>query len=153
MPLRWAVLGPGPFEVWAPRVVELKRLVAHYLAVLRTHRLIIAARALAGMSQSELAAAAGIALSVLQAIEQGRSDPKLKTVLALLDVLKARGVELLVEEGRIACGVYVAIGSEADLAGSIRPVAPAHEPKPEATIARASAPHARKKAKPGTGST
>lgn len=46
---------------------------------------------------TEHAAAAGIAVSVLQAIEQGRSDPKLSTVLALADALKTRGVELMPE--------------------------------------------------------
>ena len=87
------------------------------------------------MSQGELAEAAGIALSVVQAIEQGRSDPKLRTVLALLDVLKAQGVELLVETDRVACGVYVVVGSNADRAASIRPAVAGREPppKPEAS--------------------
>ena len=121
--------------------------------MLRTHRLIIAARVLAGMTQGDLATAAGIALSVLQAIEQGRSDPKLKTVLALLDVLKAKGVELLVEEGRIACGVFVAAGSEADHVGSIRPVAAIRKPDPHPNDTLASVPSASKMVKPEIGPT
>lgn len=89
--------------------------------MLRSHRLLIAARALAGLSQSELASEAGVALSVLQAFEQNRSDPKLSTILALLDVLKSKGVELLPETGQVAFGLFVTIGSQADLTGSIRP--------------------------------
>ena len=91
--------------------------------MLRSHRLFIAARALAGLSQSQLAAEAGVALSVLQAVEQGRSDPKLTTVLALLDVLKSKGIELLPDSDRVAFGLFVIVGSEADLTGSIRPKA------------------------------
>lgn len=75
------------------------------------------------MSQSELASAAGVALSVLQAFEQNRSDPKLSTILALLDVLKSKGIELLPETGQVAWGLFVVTGSEADLTGSIRPIA------------------------------
>ncbi len=86
--------------------------------MLRSPRVLAAARALAGMSHSDLAAAAGIAVSVLQAIEQGRSDPKLSTVLALLDALKARGVELVPESDRVAWGVLVTRGSEAERFGS-----------------------------------
>ncbi len=71
-------------------------------ALLRSARLLVAARVLAGVTQPELAAAAGISVSVLQAIEQGRSDPKLSTVLALLDALKARGVELALESESVA---------------------------------------------------
>ncbi len=89
--------------------------------MVRSHRLFIAGRALAGMSQSELAAEAGVAVSVVQAIEQNRSDPKLSTVLAILDVLKIHGVELVAETEHVACGVIVVPGSEADLTGSIRP--------------------------------
>ena len=89
--------------------------------MLRSHRLFTAARALAGLSQSELASEAKIALSVLQAIEQGRSDPKLTTILSLLDVLKSKGIELLPDSDRIAFGLFVTVGSAADLTGSIRP--------------------------------
>ena len=89
--------------------------------MLRSHRLFIAARALAGLSQSALASEAGVALSVLQAVEQGRSDPKLTTILALLDVLKSKGVELLPDSSSVAFGLFVVPGSEADRTGSIRP--------------------------------
>ena len=89
--------------------------------MLRSHRLFIAARALAGLSQSELASQAGVALSVLQAVEQGRSDPKLTTILALLDVLKSKGIELLPDSSSVAFGLFVVPGSEADRTGSIRP--------------------------------
>ena len=93
------------------------------------------------MSQSELATAAGVALSVLQAFEQNRSDPKLSTILALLDVLKTKGVELLPETGQVAFGLFVVPGSEADLTGSIRPTAalplvPAGDPDTRGSTSR-----------------
>jgi transcriptional regulator with XRE-family HTH domain len=81
--------------------------------MLRSPRVLVAARVLAGLTQPELAAAAGIAPSVLGAIEQGRSDPRLSTVLAILDALKARGVELAPETDQVAWGVHVSKGSEA----------------------------------------
>jgi len=80
----------------------------------RSPRLLVAARVLAGLNQTELASAAGIAVSVLQAIEQGRSDPKLSTVLALVDALKVRGVMLLPETERIAGGIHVVRGSQTE---------------------------------------
>lgn len=81
--------------------------------MLRSHRLIIAGRALAGMTQSDLAGAAGIALSVLQAIEQNKSDPKLSTVLAIIDALHAQGVTIMRSSDTVAWGVYVVPGSPA----------------------------------------
>ncbi|PWC29058.1 helix-turn-helix transcriptional regulator [Teichococcus aestuarii] len=84
----------------------------------RSARILVAARALAGMSQADLASAAGIAVSVLQAIEQGRSDPRLSTVIALVDALKQRGVEIIPESDRNAWGVVVTKGSEAEKLGS-----------------------------------
>jgi predicted transcriptional regulator len=89
--------------------------------LLRSTRLLIAGRALAGMTQSDLAAAAGIALSVLQAVEQGKSDPKLSTVLSLLDALKAQGVELLTGSDTVAWGVFVVPGSPAEAGGKPQP--------------------------------
>jgi DNA-binding XRE family transcriptional regulator len=85
----------------------------------RSARVLVAARALAGMSQAELAAAAGIAVSVLQAIEQGRSDPRLSTAIALVDALKRRGVEVISESDRNAWGVLVVKGSEAERLGTL----------------------------------
>jgi transcriptional regulator with XRE-family HTH domain len=84
----------------------------------RLPRVLVAARVLAEWSQQELAAAAGIPLSVLGAIEQGRSDPKQSTVLAILDALKARGVELAPETDRVAWGILVNRGSKAASAES-----------------------------------
>ncbi|WP_439598756.1 helix-turn-helix transcriptional regulator [Falsiroseomonas sp.] len=60
--------------------------------MLQLPRLLTAARVLAGLTQAELAHAAGVATSVLQALEQGRSDPKLSTVIAIFQALRARGV-------------------------------------------------------------
>ncbi|MBL6080754.1 helix-turn-helix transcriptional regulator [Belnapia sp. T18] len=80
----------------------------------RSPRLLVAARVLAGLNQSQLANAAGVAVSVLQAIEQGRSDPKLSTMLALVDALKARGVMLAPETERVAGGVLVMKDSQTE---------------------------------------
>ena len=103
------------------------------LRVLRSTRLVTAGRALAGMTQSDLAAAAGIALSVLQAVEQGKSDPKLSTVLALLDALRAQGVELLNASDTAVWGVYVIPGSPAAAGGmpptEIMSEAPVRKPR------------------------
>ena len=119
--------------------------------MMRSHRLFVAARALAGLSQSELASQANVALSVLQAIEQGRSDPKLSTILSLLDVLKSKGIELVVETNQVACGVFVVAGSPSDLNGSIRPldVSPggaAEDPNTRPTKTRSTPP---KRSQPG----
>jgi predicted transcriptional regulator len=84
--------------------------------VLKTPRLIVAARALAGLSQLELAQAAGVSLSVLKAIEQGQSDPKLSTVNDLTDALRAKGVEFCTGTQTMAWGICVARGSEAETA-------------------------------------
>lgn len=81
--------------------------------VIKSPRVIVAARVLAGYTQIELARAAGIATSVLQAIEQGRSNPKLTTINAIVDTLRTRGVELFGETDRVAWGVVVIKGSEA----------------------------------------
>ncbi len=90
-------------------------------SLLRSTRLLIAGRALANMTQTDLASAAGIAVSVLQAIEQGKPDPKLSTVIALLDALKAQGVELLSGSDSVAWGVYVVPGSPAAAGGVPEP--------------------------------
>ena len=86
----------------------------------RSPRLLIAARVLGGMTQSELAVAAGVGLSVLQAIEQGRSDPRLSTTLALLDALETHGVRLVPASEHAAYGLVVVPGSRAENAGKAR---------------------------------
>lgn len=73
--------------------------------MLRTPRLLVAGRVLAGPSQRELAEAAGVSVSVLQAIEQGKSDPRLSTVLALIDALRKHNVQMISEDDRLVGGV------------------------------------------------
>lgn len=51
-----------------------------------------AARALAGMSQQELAQAAEVAVATLAAFEQGKRSPYKRTLLAMQTALEARGV-------------------------------------------------------------
>lgn len=67
--------------------------------MVRTTRLLIAGRVLAGLTQHELAVEAGVAPSALQAIEQGKSDPKLSTLLAITDALSRHGVRVMGEDG------------------------------------------------------
>lgn len=86
----------------------------------RSPRLLIAARVLGGLTQPELAAAAGIGVSVLQAIEQGRSDPRLSTTLALLNALEAHGVRLVPASEQAAYGLVVIPGSRAEDVGKGR---------------------------------
>ena len=86
----------------------------------RSPRLLIAARVLGGLTQNELAAAAGVGLSVLQAIEQGRSDPRLSTTMALLDALEAHGIRLVPASEHAAYGLVVVPGSRAEDIGKSR---------------------------------
>lgn len=51
-----------------------------------------AARALAGMSQQELAEAAEVAVATLAAFEQGKRKPYKRTLNAMQSALEARGV-------------------------------------------------------------
>ena len=82
-----------------------------------SRRLLTAARVLAGLTQNELASAAGVAPSVLQGIEQGRSDPRLSTVLALIDALRRYGVALVPESDSVAWGAVVLRGSRTEKEG------------------------------------
>lgn len=75
--------------------------------MLRSPRVLIAGRILAGLSQKELASQAKLALSSLQAIEQGTSDPRNLTLLALADALLAHGVRILTEDDRHLGGVML----------------------------------------------
>ena len=84
----------------------------------RSPRLLIAARVMGGLTQAELAAAAGIGMSVLQSIEQGRSDPRLSTTLALLDALEVHGVRLVPASEHAAYGLVVVRGSRAEDVGN-----------------------------------
>ncbi|WP_037225280.1 helix-turn-helix transcriptional regulator [Roseomonas gilardii] len=96
--------------------------------MLRQHRAIAAARVLAGMSQSELAKAASVSLSVLAAIEQGTSDPRNSTLLAIADVLARHGVRILGEDDRILAGVVLERGSDVPPKAKGRRKAPPAEP-------------------------
>lgn len=51
-----------------------------------------AARALAGMSQQELAEAAEVAVATLAAFEQGKRKPYKRTLMAMQTALEERGV-------------------------------------------------------------
>lgn len=58
-----------------------------------------AARALVGLKQADLAAAAGVSLATLNNIERAISDPRVSTMDALQRALEAAGVIFVAENG------------------------------------------------------
>lgn len=54
---------------------------------------ILGARGLLEMSQAELAVAAGLSIQALNAIEQGKSIPRVSTSDKIRDALERRGIE------------------------------------------------------------
>lgn len=84
-----------------------------------------AARILAGWSQADLAAASAVAVSTIQTLEAGTRDTRLSNVMAILDALRRRGVEVAGGSERYIGGAVVVRGSEADwLAHPMASVAP-----------------------------
>jgi transcriptional regulator with XRE-family HTH domain len=77
-------------------------------------RQLIAARALAGWSQEDLAAAAGVSLSTVRGLEGGSRDTRFSSVLAVVEALRRRGVELAQSSERFMGGVLVVRGSASD---------------------------------------
>lgn len=57
------------------------------------------ARAMLGMTQAELAAAAGMSTTALNNIERGAADPKASTLVAIQKALEAAGVVFVAENG------------------------------------------------------
>ena len=77
-------------------------------------RQLVAARALAGWSQEDLAAAAGVGLATVRGLEAGFRDTRYSSVLAVLEALRQVGVELAQGGERYIGGVVVVRGSLAD---------------------------------------
>lgn len=77
-------------------------------------RQLTAARALAGWSQEELAAAAGVGLVTLQGLEGGFRDTRYSSVLAIVEALRRRGIEFTQGSERYVGGVAVVRGSTSD---------------------------------------
>jgi transcriptional regulator with XRE-family HTH domain len=73
-------------------------------------RLFVAARILAGLSQAALAKKADVAVSVVARFEQGKTQPRLDTLRAILGVLESYGVELLAESERHVGGIALVKG-------------------------------------------
>lgn len=78
------------------------------------HRLLVAARVLAGWSQQELATAAGIGLNTVQGLETGHRDTRTSSLQRVLSALLTRGVEVTLGSERWAYGVQVVRGGVAD---------------------------------------
>ena len=57
------------------------------------------ARGMLGMTQAELAAAAGMSTTALNNIERGAADPKASTLVAIQKALEAAGVVFVAENG------------------------------------------------------
>src|SRR5690348_11033267 len=77
-------------------------------------RQLIAARALAGWSQTDLAAAAGVGLSTVQGLEAGSRDTRFSSVMAIIEALRQRGIEFAQGSERYLGGVLVVRGSASD---------------------------------------
>jgi DNA-binding XRE family transcriptional regulator len=60
-----------------------------------THMQIRGARAMAGLTQAELAKAAGISTTALNGIESGKSDAKVSTIRAIQAALERAGIEFI----------------------------------------------------------
>jgi len=69
--------------------------------------LVTAARILVKLSQSELAAQAGIGIATLGRYERGETNPRVDILDAILRALSAHGVYFIGETDRIAFGVLV----------------------------------------------
>lgn len=57
------------------------------------------ARAMLGLTQADLAKAAGISTTALNNIERGSADPKVSTLSAIQRALEAAGVQFIPENG------------------------------------------------------
>lgn len=79
-----------------------------------TSRQFIAARALAGWSQNDLAAKAGVSLSTIQGLEGGGRDTKFSSVIAVIEALRRHGVEFAQASERFVGGVLTVRGSTSD---------------------------------------
>lgn len=58
-------------------------------------RQVLAARDLLGMSQAELATAAGVSVNTLMSWETGQRIPRRETIRRVCDALERRGIEFL----------------------------------------------------------
>src|SRR4051794_5999566 len=81
-----------------------------FAGMLLDGRLCTAARVLAGLSQTELAAEASLSVSVVARFEQGVSQPRTGTIRAIMDVLGAHGVEVMPESERHVGGLALIRG-------------------------------------------
>jgi transcriptional regulator with XRE-family HTH domain len=70
-----------------------------------------------GWTLNELSAQAGISLPFLSDIERGRTDPSLKTLIALAECFEMGAADVLTEAG--FSRRYDAIGSRRNLAGKL----------------------------------
>ncbi len=73
--------------------------------MLPTPRLIIAARILAGLSQADLAAAAGIGIATLSRYERGESNPRSDKLNAIVGALQAHDIQFVTETDTVAEGI------------------------------------------------
>lgn len=76
-------------------------------SILPPPRLLAAARVLVGLSQRELAAEAGLAVSSVGRYEAGLSTMRADSLGSILAVLRKRGVRFLEETGEVAMGILL----------------------------------------------
>jgi transcriptional regulator with XRE-family HTH domain len=73
--------------------------------MLPTPRLVIAARILTGLSQADLATAAGIGIATLSRYERGESNPRTDKLNAILGALREHGIQFVEETDAVAEGI------------------------------------------------
>ena len=73
--------------------------------MLPTPRLVIAARILAGLSQADLATAAGIGIATLSRYERGESNPRADKLNAIFGALRAHGIQFVEETDAVSEGI------------------------------------------------
>ncbi|MFL9827545.1 helix-turn-helix transcriptional regulator [Rhodoplanes sp. SY1] len=76
-----------------------KKTSASYIPSMISPSQIRGARAMLGLTQAQLAEAAGISTTALNNIERGSADPKVSTLSAIRTALEAAGIEFIAENG------------------------------------------------------
>jgi predicted transcriptional regulator len=78
-----------------------------FLEMVVTPRLLAAARALAGLTQAELAESAKVSMQVIQRFEAGNADPRLSSLQALERALREANIEIVGPSDRYLGGVML----------------------------------------------
>jgi transcriptional regulator with XRE-family HTH domain len=91
--------------------------------MLFSERILQGARIMAGLTQAQLAEAAGVGESVIADIERGTSDPRNSTLMRIVDVLSVHGVQLVGFGQGVLGGALIVDRRDPRLAQPIMPLA------------------------------